>query len=117
MTVLHYAARHKSIKTVEILHTTNLIKINPYAKNNDGKTAFRLTQQRHSKSEGSIDLFLTMLFEIRNRNDHLAKQRGASTGNVSEEVHDGGGRSGEDSQSVVTDVTESKRVPGAWPHE
>ena len=117
MTALHHAARFGSIRTMEILHAANLVNINPYAKNNDGKTAFELAQQRHSKPEGFIDLFLTLLFEIRNRNDYLARQTGASTCNVVEEVHDGDGWSEEDNQAVVTDAAESGRVPGAWPRE
>ena len=87
-TVLHVAAQYGTIRTIEILHAANMVDIDPYAKNKDGKKAFELAQQREEKPKDFIDLFLTMLFEIRNRNDYLARQRGNSTATVVEEVEE-----------------------------
>ena len=122
MTILHVAAQHGSLETIEILRNANLTKIDPYAKNKEGKTAFELAQKRDLKPEGFINLFLTLLFEIRNRNDSLAARQcadgiGDVTNGVQEEDNNGHGKGGGGSGSEVTmGIVESvMRVPGAWP--
>ena len=117
MTVLHQAARCGSFRTIEILRAANIIGIDPYAKNNDGKTAFELAQQRNLKPKGFIDLFLALLFEIRNRNDHFARQLNLSTGTNTGDGRGDGGLSKKDSKSQLADATESLKPPGAWPRE
>ena len=112
-TILHFAAFYGSIRMIEILRVASMVDIDPYAKNKDGKTAFELAQQHKGKLGDFIDLFLTMLSEIRNRNDYLARQRGDSTDTVVEEI-DG---DNDQNQGGSATTAESVRVPGAWPQK
>ena len=70
-TILHRAAQSGSLQTLEILRSAKLSRIDPNAKDKKGKTAFQLVQERYNKPEGFINLFLTLVFEIRCRNDAL----------------------------------------------
>ena len=85
-TVLHQAALSGSLATLEILRSANLSRIDPNAKDQKGKTAFQLAQGRHTKPEGFINLFLTLLFEIRCQNDALARDGEQSQGVASAET-------------------------------
>ena len=90
--ILHHAA-HGDLQLLSVLRNAQLKTIDPYARNAKGKTPFELAQARVSKPDGFIDLFLVLIFEIRNRNDHLAGcQRpigDASTGiNVTGEINE-----------------------------
>ena len=71
-TFLHRAAQSGDLEMINILRDANLKSIDPYVRNKKGNTAFELAQARVSKPGGFIDLFLVLLFEIRNRNDYLA---------------------------------------------
>ena len=108
-TILHYAAKGGSLKTLEILHATNLTNINPYARNTDSETAFEIAQKRHDRPEGFVELFQTLIFEIVNRNDKLASQRAAITGAVT-------GEPAEDATNS-TGTEQRLNIPGAWPEE
>ena len=70
--ILHKAAQYGDLQTLNIIFNANLEAIDPYARNVKGKIAFELAQERSSKPGGFIDLLLTLIFEIRNRNDYLA---------------------------------------------
>ena len=69
---LHRAAQSGDLLTINILRNANLKIIDPYTHNKKGQTPFKLAQTRMSKLNGFINLFLVLLFEIRNRNDYLA---------------------------------------------
>ena len=79
-TILHYVALSGDLETLNILRAANLAKIDPQKLNKDGKTAFQLAQGRLSKPRGFIELFLTLIWEIRNRNDYLAGHHSRSDG-------------------------------------
>ena len=107
-TTLHYAARGGDLETLDILRSANLIGINPYSQNTDGKTAIELAYKRSDRPDGFINLLLTLIFEICNRNDHLnGSQRANHTGvvddNASEDCTDS------------TEVGQGVNIPGAWP--
>ena len=107
-TILHLSADLGTLRTIEILRATNLREIDPYAKNGDGKTPLELAQQRRPIIDGFIELFLILLFEIRNRNDDLARQCGVR----SSPVVVGETCQSSDGIGSVDDVLE---MPGAWP--
>ena len=79
-TILHQVALSGNLETLDILRATNLPRIDPQKPNKSGKTAFQLAQERLSKPHGFIELFLTLIWEIRNRNDYLAGHRNRSDG-------------------------------------
>ena len=87
-TILHYSAQSGSLQTLNVLRDANLIGIDPYARNSKGQTAFELAQQCEAKPEGFIDLFMILLFEIRNRNDHLARHQNHGSGTIIEEIYE-----------------------------
>ena len=87
-TILHHAALSGSLTTLEILRSADLSRIDPNAKNKKGKTALQLVQERVTKPEGFINLFLTLLFEIRCRNDAIASKGGKSLGAESSEARE-----------------------------
>ena len=92
-TLLHYAARGGDLRTINILRDANLKSIDPYARNKQGKSPFELAQARVLKLDGFIDLFLVLLFEIRNRNDYLAgcqrlNNDARTHGSAMGEIHD-----------------------------
>ena len=70
-TILHDAARSGDTQMLKVIRDANLKIINPNSRNAKERTAFEIAQDRHSPNE-FIDLFLVLLFEIRNRNDYLA---------------------------------------------
>ena len=86
--VLHCAALCGGLVTLEILRSARLSCIDPAAKDKTGKTALQLAQERHTKPEDFINLFLTLLFEIRCRNDAFAQDVGESRGAESEDGHE-----------------------------
>ena len=106
-TILHAIAWFGTLQTIDIVRSANIM-IDPYYLNNDGKTAFEVAQQREKKPDGFIDLFLTLLFEIRNRNDHSVRQRAVSNGSINGDVD------GSELQNQIM-VKESLTIPGAWP--
>ena len=83
-TILHKAAQSGDMQTVNIIRAANLKGLDPYARNCNGETPLEIAQQRFSKPEGFVDLFLVLLFEIRNRNDHLAGNQNRRSGKAGE---------------------------------
>ena len=75
-TILHEAALSGGLTTLEILRSAKLSRIDPNAKDYNGKTALQVAQERLTRPEGFINLLLTVLFEIRCRNDAITANRG-----------------------------------------
>ena len=98
-TALHAAARYGNLETLDVLRAANIANIDPYAVNHNKKTAFEVAQQRDPKSDGFIDLFLVLLFEIRNRNDLLKRQQNDISGAVTGEVNENDDESGSSSEA------------------
>ena len=76
-TCLHRLAKYGSLKTIDIFRKANFsrtepLRIDSNAINREGKTAFQDAQLRPGKPEGFINLFLTFLFEMHNRDDFIA---------------------------------------------
>ena len=96
-TILHVVAGYGNLETLAVLRAANIANIDPYAVNHNKKTAFEIAQQRDPRPDGFIDLFLVLLFEIRNRNDYLKRQQSGVSGAVIGEVNedDEGGSSSE----------------------
>ena len=81
-TILHAAAGYGNLETLTILRAAHLTNIDPYVVNSNKKTALETAQQRDTKPDGFIDLLLVLLFEIRNRNDHIVRKRRSMGGGV-----------------------------------
>ena len=98
-TILHQAAQGGDLQTINVIRNANLKTVDPYARNKEGKAPFELAQARVSKPDGFIDLFLVLLFEIRNRNDYLAgcqrpnNNHARTSGSVIGEINDDGSSS------------------------
>ena len=86
-TVLHHAALSGGLITLEILRSAKLSRIDPNAKDKKGKTALQLAQERYAKPEGFVHLFLTLLFEIRSRDDAIAANGGGRQDAEGVEAH------------------------------
>ena len=117
-TTLHFAALYGSPTTLEILRSANLSRIEPNAKDKKGKTALELAQERLSKPDGFINLFLTLLFEIRCRNDAIARNEGLSQGTESvdpgvSEPREAGGSKNSAGGSSQTDSADTSIGSGA----
>lgn len=76
-TVLHIAASFADLKIIEILLAANIHGIDTYARTKVGKTAMQLAYERQTRSEGFLEAFKALLFEIRNRNDSMGEDQQA----------------------------------------
>ena len=110
-TTLHCVALSGGLETLEILRSAKLTRIDPNAKDKKGRTALQLAKERCTKPEGFINLFLTLLFEIRCRNDALARDGGQAQGGESVEAHglSGGERNRSGERSSAVDGAEGSR--------
>ena len=93
-TILHIAAHHSNLATLQVLVEASLTGIDPNAINDDGKTAMQLAEERLSKEPGFIDLFHALIFGINNQNDYAKRNK---------------------DMSVHAEEEKITKVPGAWP--
>ena len=112
-TILHYVASSGDLETLNILRAANLARIDPQIINKEGKTAFQLAQERQSKPDGFIQLFLTLIWEIRNRNDYLAGHRSRSDGTSPTGLDPGGHDSTPTDPSVLAQ-SEMSPMPASF---
>ena len=111
-TILHKVARTGSPQTLNILRSANLNHIDTNQKNSEGKTAFEVAQKCYTKPDGFIELFLTVLFEIRMRNDHAFGRPKSS----SDDCNSQSNRSAHDTRDNGNESRDSTiDMPGAWP--
>ena len=106
-TILHFAARHADMCSVEILLDFELKNLDTHARNRSGKTASQLAWERERSPEGFIEVFHALLFEIEMRNDNAKRQQrqGAIVEEVDNEAGDGANFAAED---VFEDALENQ---------
>ena len=87
-TILHAAAGYGNLDTLAILRAADLVHVDPYAANSNNKIAFEIAQERGTRPEGFFNLFLALLFEIRNRNDYSNRQQTDTDNTVIDEINE-----------------------------